>query len=341
MSSVAIRRRPHPSGLRPVDPARDMGAVADLIQAAFADDLDQAGYSMLREMRHMGRLGPLLWWFNDPGAGLNQVLSGFVWLEDGQVIGNVTVTQASHAADRWIISNVAVAKPHRGRGIARRLMNAAIGVIDEWRGKVVTLQVRDDNAAALHLYQTMGFRVIFGSTHMRLDAVTSVPLLPLPGTQLRTLRNTDAEMSYQLARAATPEVVQAEHPIRLAHYQLGLERRFADWFRTWMGGPPAVRLAAVVPCLCGGAERGDRLEATIVTEPAGRSESQIALTVHPEQRGRIEKHLISHMLHQLSQKAHHSVVARHPTYHPEGIEAFRSFGFRTERTLLWMRREMS
>ncbi len=341
MTSVAIHRRARPSGIRPVDPSRDMGAVADLIQTAFADELDQAGHAMLRDMRNMGRLGPLLWWFDGPGAGLNQMLSGFVWLEDGQVIGNATVTQASHTPDRWIISNVAVAKPYRGRGIARSLMNAALGMIGDWRGKVVTLQVRDDNAAALHIYQTMGFQTLFGAAHLRLDTVTPVPPLPLPGAQLRALRNEDAEMSYHLARAATPEVAQAEHPIRMAHHQLGLEKRFIEWFRTLMGGPPAVRLAAVVPPLCGGTERGGRLEATIITEPTGqRSETQIALTVHPDQRGRMEKQLISHILYQLSRRTLCSAIARHPTYHPEGVEAFKSFGFRTERTLLWLKREL-
>jgi len=315
-----------------VDPARDMGAVADLIQAAFADDLDQAGYSMLREMRNVGRLGALLWWFDGAGSGLNQMLTGFVWVEDGQVVGNVTLTQTPYVSDRWIISNVAVARPYRGRGIARSLMSAALDLVREWRGKVVTLQVRDDNLSALHIYQTMGFAALFGTTYLRLDQVTPVSPLPPTGVQLRPLPPADGDMAYQVGCAATPRDVQAEQPLRVADYQLGLDKRLSDWLRKLAGRATPLRLVA---------ECGDRLQAIIVAEPTGRgSESQIKLTVHPQERGSIEREMISHALHYLYQWTPHAVVARHPTYHPEGVEGFRSFGFQIERTLLWMKREM-
>ena len=110
------------------------------------------------------------------------MLTGFVWVEDGQVVGNVTLTQMLYVSDRWIISNVAVARPYRGRGIACSLMSAALDLVREWRGKVVTLQVRDDNVSALHIYQTMGFAALFGTSYLRLDQVTPVSPLPPPGS---------------------------------------------------------------------------------------------------------------------------------------------------------------
>jgi ribosomal protein S18 acetylase RimI-like enzyme len=309
-----------------------MAAVADLIQVAFADDLDQAGHTMLREMRAMSRLGPLLWWFDSSISGLSQLMSGFVWVEEGQITGNVTVTQSSHWSDRWIISNVAVAKTHRGRGIARSLMNAALDLIRQWRGKIVTLQVRDDNAPALRLYQTIGFQSVFGTAYLRLDQVAPIQPVPLPNVRPRRLTAADAGMAYRLACAATPEAVQTEQPIRSAHYQLGFETRLKDYLRPLTGKAPGLRLVM---------ENQDCLEAAIVAEPTDRrSEFQLELAVHPDSKGHVEKELIGYALYHLNRWSQRTAVARHPTYHPEGIEAFKSLGFRADRTLLWMKREL-
>ena len=87
MTAATVLRQGEPSGLRPVDPSRDLVRVATLIQTAFADDLDQAGRSMLRDMRNLGRLGPVLWWLDQPNIGIGSVLSGFVWVEGGEVVG--------------------------------------------------------------------------------------------------------------------------------------------------------------------------------------------------------------------------------------------------------------
>lgn len=332
VTSLAVRRRSPPSGLRPVDPSRDLGAVADLIQSAFADDLDQAGYAMLRELRTLGRLGPLLWWLDGPGAGAHQMLSGFVWLEDGKIVGNVTVTQASHPADRWIISNVAVATPYRERGIARRLMQAALEMICQHRGRSVALQVRDDNQAALHVYHTLGFQGLFGTAHLRMDEVLPVQPPQSPDVRLRPLTGADAMPAYRLACAAVDEIAQDEHAVRPTHFQVGLEQRLTDWFRRLIGRMPSLRM------LAGSDARTDGM---ITVQPTGRgTESLIALTVHPDARGMIEEILVGHALHHVSQWSRGPAVARHPTYHPAGVAAFKALGFRPERTLLWMRRDL-
>jgi ribosomal-protein-alanine N-acetyltransferase len=59
--------------------------------------------------------------------------------------------------DAWHVMNIAVDVPHRGRGIARSLLlhlfERTIG--DGERG--YTLEVRVSNAAAIHLYESLGF----------------------------------------------------------------------------------------------------------------------------------------------------------------------------------------
>ena len=334
MVAVIARHKREASGLRPMEPARDLAGVARLVQTAFADELDRSGQAALREMRNMSRLGPLLWWLDRASLEFNDLLSGFVWVEEGQVVGNVTLSRAAPGSYRWIISNVAVAEPYRGRGIARALMDAAIELVREWGGKVVTLQVRDDNAPAVHIYRTMRFQEIFGTTYLRLDHAPAVESLPMDAARLRPrdFTNADAHKEYELARAAVPEKVQTEHPIRLARYRLGFEERLADWARPLLGGGPTLRLVL---------DGTHHFEATITADTGTRwREGRLSLMVHPVSRGQVETQMLSHAMHYLSRWPGRVTLALHPTYHPQGIEAFKSFGFRAERTLLWMRHEL-
>jgi ribosomal protein S18 acetylase RimI-like enzyme len=334
MVAVIARRNTQTSGLRPMEPARDLAGVAKLIQTAFADDLDRAGQAALREMRGMSRLGPLVWWLDRVRAEFGEMFSGFVWVEEGQIVGNVTVSRASPSSNRWIISNVAVAEPYRGRGIAWALVDAAIELLREWHARVVTLQVRDDNVPALHIYRTMGFQEVFGTAYLRLDRIPRVSPLPLDSMRLRPRRFTaaDAHKAYRLALTATPDAVQVERPIHLSRHSLGFEHRLGDWFRWLVGGGPALRLVL---------ETDDQFEATVTAEPGTwQREGYIFLTVHPSSRGMVEKPLISHALDYLGRWARRVILVRHPTHHPEGVEAFKSFGFQEVRTLVWMKRNL-
>jgi len=64
----------------------------------------------------------------------------------------------SRYVDAWHVMNVAVAPSHRRRGIARELLQSFFEQTsgDEQRG--YTLEVRVSNAAAIALYESLGFR---------------------------------------------------------------------------------------------------------------------------------------------------------------------------------------
>jgi hypothetical protein len=88
-------------------------------------------------------------------------------------------------------------------------------------------------------------------------------------------------------------------------------------------------------------EGDGRFEATLTAQTGTWwRESRIFLMVHSDARGQVERELISRALHHLRQWPKRTALVRHPTYHPQGIEAFKSFGFREERTLEWMRRDL-
>lgn len=155
-------------GVRPVNLKTDLEALADLIEMAFAQSMDSGGRAAIREMRSLSHVGLGLNMLANMNDMMQGVGLGFVYVTDGRIVGNVSIYPATlprEADPASIIANVAVHPDYRGRGIARALMNRSLDVIGQRggvpaRGAAPTaiLQVETQNAAAVHLYDTMGFR---------------------------------------------------------------------------------------------------------------------------------------------------------------------------------------
>ena len=124
-AGVIARASQSSPGLRPIDPRRDMGQVADLIEATFRGDLDGTARRMVREMRTLGRIGWVGW-------ALSRLLLppaarpfGFVWEENERIVGNASLLPVSGHPRRWVMANVAVHPEYRRRGIARQMVDAS------------------------------------------------------------------------------------------------------------------------------------------------------------------------------------------------------------------------
>lgn len=78
----------------------------------------------------------------------------FVAVSDGIVAGYVCLMSLFEEAQ---ILDIAVATDQRGRGIARMLMEQAIGVAREKEAELLSLEVRASNSAAIALYERCGF----------------------------------------------------------------------------------------------------------------------------------------------------------------------------------------
>ena len=147
-----------PRHLRPFDARRDLGAVADLIEACFDNTLDPDGRRYLRNMRSAARNKGLDRWVAMASGSTSLPLAGFVWEEQGRVVGNLSMIPFFTQGRRiYLIANVAVFPEYRRRGIARALTEAALEKSQQRRVNQIWLQVREDNPAALGLYISMGF----------------------------------------------------------------------------------------------------------------------------------------------------------------------------------------
>lgn len=331
---ITLNRKNKETGLRALKPSKDLNGVATLIEEAFASELDQAGRIALREMHRMGHIGFLLGWLDFLSPDVNSHLNGFVWLEDGQIVGNITVNRNAPGAKHWFISNVAVSKSYRGRGIARTLMDAAVEFVKEMNGYEISLQVRQGNQPAIRLYEAFGFKTISATSYLYLPTIRDVPYYPLPdGVTMRphNMDIHDISETYTLARSAISVNIQNERPLRQSQFRINqTETRFGNFWRR-VAGLAEVKHYVIT-------REDNKFVATLgIDSGHWRNEHRLSIMVHPDFRGMLEKPLISHALSYLSRFPAQAVTLQHPYEHQEGIEALKSFNFIIQRTHTWMK----
>ncbi|HVH69119.1 MAG TPA: ribosomal protein S18-alanine N-acetyltransferase [Gemmatimonadales bacterium] len=94
------------------------------------------------------------WSANDFVQCLDSDVPFLVAEQQGTVAGYVV---AHGAADEGEILNLGVAPAHRRRGVGRALVERVLTVLAGRGARVVFLEVRETNAVARRLYQSLGF----------------------------------------------------------------------------------------------------------------------------------------------------------------------------------------
>jgi Acetyltransferases len=144
--------------LRALNIVHDLPGVADLVEKCFADTMDADGRNYIQQMRHAGQDNVFLRWASNAVETVSMPLSGYVWEENGEIIGNVSLIPHRRGRKKYyLIANVAVRPEYRKRGIGRALTRAAIEHAKLHRADETWLHVREDNPVAIGLYLSMGF----------------------------------------------------------------------------------------------------------------------------------------------------------------------------------------
>jgi ribosomal protein S18 acetylase RimI-like enzyme len=145
--------------LRRLDMRRDLAKVADLVETCFYDTLDPEGKQYLKEMRRAAQNASLLGWAGRMIEEAPMPPSGYIWEEDGRLVGNLSLIPIHVLGKRgYMVANVATHPDYRNRGVARMLTSAALEHARNHNAACIWLQVRDDNPAAIHIYETTGFK---------------------------------------------------------------------------------------------------------------------------------------------------------------------------------------
>lgn len=337
--SILARAEQAQDGLQPFSSRRHLRQVADLVGAAFADELDARGQSAVQEMRLVGRLSPWVGSLLDFTV-FDDFVSGYVWLASGRVVGNLTLQRVELGGIRWRISNVAVTPEYRGRGIARALLQAAIREIARLGGSWAVLQVRADNPIARRFYESAGF------TDVCTDGIWKRPAPPaeaphsISAVTLGKLPVGAWRLRYELAQSAILPLARWAGDITRA----GFETSFSA--RLWEGLGNLTRLYRVERW---GVWENDVLMGMVETRlytvcfPASGlgDRHTLRFIVHPKAQGRLERALVTQGLRCLVGAPGRPVIAEHSGDHAAGVEALEAAGFRAQRVLLTMRRRVT
>ncbi len=327
MSSVTIpvQANDHPH-LRPLNMLRDLSAIADLIEVCFSPTMDNEGQRYLSDMRRASRDDSFLRWATHMAETTSLPLMGYVWEQDGRIIGNASLIPFRDKGKRvYLIANVATHPDHRRRGIGRALTERVMKQSRDKKASAIWLHVRDDNYGAIKLYQELGFQEIARRTTWQTNLDSR---LPDPETDIR---------------------IVPRHPRFWPQQQEWLRRLYPDnlsWYHSW-------NINALRPGLWNwlyllfvdfnirqwAAVRNEELLATVTWMPqGGRAETIYAAT--PPALAEVDTPQSEALASLLTQ------ARRMPAYHsrltleyPAGemAEAIRAAGFKPLRTLLWMR----
>ena len=222
--------------LRPIDVHRDLNPVADLMERCFADTLDPDGQRYLQQMRTAANNPSYLRWARMMSEGGTVPVSGYVWEDAGQVVGNLTLIPYYNFGFRYfLVANVAVHPEYRRKGIATSLTMKAIEHARQRGAQTVWLHVRADNEGATRLYRTLGFVERAQRTTWIWDAASpgtvTIPGIAYPDISVQRRRSGD----WRMQRTWLEEIYPAELSWHLSLKQhvlrpdiLGILNRFLN-----------------------------------------------------------------------------------------------------------------
>jgi ribosomal protein S18 acetylase RimI-like enzyme len=319
------------SGVRPFDIGRDLRPVAELIADAFTHELDPRGLAALREMRIMSHLSGLLKLLSRTTSDLDDVFGGFVWLEDGRIVGNVTVQRADKYGNRWQIANVAVSPAYRGRGIARRLMDHALDHVARCGGRWAVLQVYAHNQVARTLYSHLGFEEVGGMVDLQLARLPRVEM-PSQPAGFSSFASYQWLPLYELATNQLNSQAQWWRSIRRSDFQTPFEQQLMEWVWHFAGRRHVYRR-----CI----RSLRRFEAALILK-ADRwgGPHELEMWVRPEQYGTCESFLLQWTLATLRDYPQRPLKLTVSREHGAALQSALELGFMAEQTLVTMRRSM-
>ncbi len=238
MTRIGIRRLaarpPMPEGLRAVNLRTDLQPLADLIELVFADSMDSAGRSAIREMRLLSNMGyglKLISRLNELALGISL---GFVFVKRGRLVGNISVYPANDPTARgktWILANVGVHPDYQRSGIAGELMVASLDMVRERGAERVLLQVDYENLPALRLYERHGFRYERAWRVWRRSGFTRAPFAGASDFHITRRRPSEWQAEYALAQAARPNSrggLGWLKPVRRAAFETPIWKQLRD-----------------------------------------------------------------------------------------------------------------
>ena len=321
--TASAAKRPHP-GARPINLNTDIPQILKLLEICFGTQVGFEGQHFYTGSGGAMQQPAFLWRLNPAAQKLSL---GFVWEENGRIVGNVTVL-TTQIPGRYLVVNVAVHPDQRRRGIARQLMHNVHQMVHDRNGSEIMLQVVKSNEAAVNLYKTLQYTSLGSMTSWY--APISRLRQPLPAQDnnqepsIRELRRQEWREAYHLDLSVLPPDLHWPEPPEPNMYKSGFWRKTVDFFN---GRSMENWVATQNKQLTG--------LATILSE-WGRTHVA-GIRVHPEWQGQLERPLLAKLIRRLYYLPRRNVRIDHPDNDTYTGELLREANFQPKRTLTHMR----
>jgi ribosomal protein S18 acetylase RimI-like enzyme len=317
---VPVKTKDHPN-LRPLNVLRDLSAVADLIEICFSPTIDNDGQRYLSDMRRASRDDSFLRWASHMTETASMPLMGYVWDEEGRIVGNASLIPFRDRGRRiYLIANVATHPDFRRRGIGRALTERVMSQARDKNAAAIWLHVRDDNPGAIQMYQELGFQEIARRTMWQ---ASPEPRFASVETEIKILPRQSRFWPQQ------QNWLNRLYPRDLAWYQSWNTNALRPGMWNWV-----YRVFIDFHVKQWAAIQNDELLATLSWMPqGGRSESLFAATGSNANHAEALTSLLIHARRTITYPPY--LTLEYPT--GEMTEAISAAGFRQRRTLIWMR----
>lgn len=312
------------NGPRPININTDVPGILKLLELVFGASLDSEGRHLFAGNSTALQSPAILWRLSPAAAKLSL---GFVWEEDGRIVGNVTIL-TSDTPGRFLVVNVAVHPDYRRRGIARLLMKQVENLVRQRQGHQILLQVVKQNTAAVELYNSLDYTTIGSMTHWT-ASVSRLRRLELnvesPSPHIRELRRHEWRSAFALDHEALhPDLNWPELP-KPDLYKNGLLAQVVDFINgrqseTWVVTSTKSQLVGL---------------ASLSSEWGGLHQG--AIRVHPAWSGRLERPLLAKLIRRLQQQSRRSVQIDHRDDDELMNALLQEANFQPRRTLTHMR----
>lgn len=236
--SDTVKFDPH---IRAIRLREDLKQIADLIEICFSQNIDDEGRQYIKHIRQTAINYSGLILENTTPENSTLPFHGYVWVEHGAIIGNLTLIPLRNKdKGSYFVANIAVHPEYRGKGIGRQLTERAIRHVREHQGKQIYLQVRDDNPVAVHIYQELKFDEINRRTMWvyRPGMHQNLPLLQT--VKVTSRLKEDWQQQKLWLQALYPKEIHWNIPFRLEK----MEPTFSNWLYRFFYGEPQRTWAA-------------------------------------------------------------------------------------------------
>jgi hypothetical protein len=257
-------------------------------------------------------------------------IPGFVWEEDGQIVGNLTLL-GSEVPGRYLIANVAVHPDFRRRGIARGILQEALDHIVDQGGRTVMLQVESDNDPAITLYLTSGFHLV-GTMKRWQTSSTNLRYVPIQADtvgQVRSIGRRDWRAAYHLDRAIVHPDLNWPVPPTPDFYKTGILRSIVDLlsgrkFNAW-----------ITELRTGTSSKQKLIGLISISSEWGRP-TWLRIRVDPTWQEEVEPRLMNNAIKYLKRNRSGTVRISHPADDQLANQMLTEANFRIQRSLTIM-----